>query len=100
MKHSYDVLFFYRDKEENANGSTSSLSRVPPVITPDTQKTENVRNLMSWETKTSLISNERPTISNQVTANMPTNLTLPLLRNASLDRFMPHYGLNSNSTNL
>jgi len=80
------------DTNQNLIDSISSLRSVPPTTPFDTHKTKSV---YSWERNPNSIPNK-----SAITSTKNTDLTSLLLRNAPMERFVPHYGLNSNSTNL
>jgi hypothetical protein len=96
----YIFFFFYRNVDTTSANVTRSLETAAPATTSDTHKTETVRHATVWETKKNSNSDAVSTIVSQAERTVPTNISIPLLRNASLERFVPNYNFNSHSTNL
>ena len=95
----YGFFLFYRNVGTASENVKTSFETAAPVTTSDTHKKETGRHGTLWEMQNNSISNAASTISSQVRETVPTSISIPLLRNTSLERFVPNYE-TQNSTNL
>ena len=90
-KLSSNVTFQYFFSASRVNDSKMHQSSRPEIKLSETSSEDNV-NLASRSA--SFIDSETSK------KELPTDITIPLLKNASLDHYTSHYGSNSYSTNL
>ena len=95
----YVFFLFYRNVGATSANVTTSFETAAPVTTSGTHKRETGRHGTLWEMQNISISNAASTISSHVGETVPTSISIPLLRNTSLERFVPNYE-TQNSTNL